>query len=1017
MNSNENRSSYDNSLQEDLDRIYETYTKNGNRSFDTLDTNDDQEEKERVFRVKRIVNYHKKRSNVYPSTHISSMGSNDSQDETKSAPQTSNSSSSFDFITRNHQAMTTSSLNLLNSPGSETNFKDLQISTPGPLQTSSDISDKSISCPEDNENWNDRGAAVRKVTETGQPVKYIKRGVRDFEFGRSLGEGSYSTVVLATDKHTSKQYAVKILDKRHIIKEKKVMYVNIEKHALNRLSNKAGIISLYFTFQDKDSLYFVLDFAANGELLTLIKNYNTLNEDCVKHWGAQILDAIRYMHLHGVVHRDIKPENILLDEKMKVQITDFGTAKLLEKSKETGEYPSDIRAKSFVGTAEYVSPELLENKYCGKGGDIWAYGCILYQMIAGKPPFKAPNEYLTFQKITKLQYAFSAGFPSVLRDLIKKILVLQPSKRYTVSQIQEHYFFSSKDWSYSSIWDSPPPEIGPYKMTAKSMTTIPQLAKTSSSAQISTKSNGQKSSANLASADNEQKRLVSESKTVNPASVAAFVLNKKDISDGESNDEGSGYTTDTPPLLKTPSGGGASRQPSSEYIPGTNILRPYIRPTVMKSSLSNKKTLTKKSRSEIIEDEPLTSLDKAWVRYFNHASERILKIGQLEAFVRNTEYFERKYKGLLHDSPLGFSEKFFGIKNKNGSLLTQVVQGNSKGLRSISNVNEGSGASVPSENNVVIVHRSLEELTIPMSGESTSGDKPSSKEKKSSILKKIFMHPDKTLRNEFSGEMNDETTTKSTSPEGRHTYTVMITTHGRLLLFYRDNNDMSFELVYEIFLNASFLQIKEIVSGVSDKKSVTPGLFAIISSETTFVFQVDGFDVNVWTESLAKARLNQHEREGGFLDEKEFKPKNSNSGGFMPSQKSNPPSPAISSSPKVSNSPNFSQPSPNQGIGKRSPRIRQTEFSPSVPSRDKSLRRRPPPPMKSRPNSPGPATAGMPDDAVTMYAAQLAVSHHPSATTHEKHKHSFKKESSSSKHQGHVTSMNSKLLARSQRKK
>ena len=59
----------------------------------------------------------------------------------------------------------------------------------------------------------------------------------------------------------------------------------------------------------------------------------------------------------------------------------------------------DVRAKSFVGTAEYVSPELLENKYCGKPGDVWAFGCIIYQMIAGKPPFKATNEYLTFQKL------------------------------------------------------------------------------------------------------------------------------------------------------------------------------------------------------------------------------------------------------------------------------------------------------------------------------------------------------------------------------------------------------------------------------------------------------------------------------------------------------------------------------------------------------------------------------------------------------------------------------------------
>jgi 3-phosphoinositide dependent protein kinase-1 len=95
--------------------------------------------------------------------------------------------------------------------------------------------------------------------------------VRDFQFGRTLGEGSYSTVVAATDRSTLKEYAIKMLDKRHIIKEKKVKYVNIEKNTLNRLGEHPGIVKLYFTFQDETTLYFVLDLAVNGELLGFIK--------------------------------------------------------------------------------------------------------------------------------------------------------------------------------------------------------------------------------------------------------------------------------------------------------------------------------------------------------------------------------------------------------------------------------------------------------------------------------------------------------------------------------------------------------------------------------------------------------------------------------------------------------------------------------------------------------------------------------------------------------------------------
>ena len=125
------------------------------------------------------------------------------------------------------------------------------------------------------EEWADRGAAVTVQESTNRngdtTTRVIKKGVRDFQFGRTLGEGSYSTVVAATDRSTLKEYAIKMLDKRHIIKEKKVKYVNIEKNTLNRLGEHPGIVKLYFTFQDETTLYFVLDLAVNGELLGFIK--------------------------------------------------------------------------------------------------------------------------------------------------------------------------------------------------------------------------------------------------------------------------------------------------------------------------------------------------------------------------------------------------------------------------------------------------------------------------------------------------------------------------------------------------------------------------------------------------------------------------------------------------------------------------------------------------------------------------------------------------------------------------
>ncbi|EAQ86994.1 hypothetical protein CHGG_08247 [Chaetomium globosum CBS 148.51] len=186
--------------------------------------------------------------------------------------------------------------------------------------------------PASSEEWKDRGAAVslkREVDAEGKTVvRSVKKGVRDFSFGRTLGEGSYSTVFLATDRQTLREYAVKVLEKKHIIKEKKIKYVNIEKNTLNRLTDHPGIVRLYYTFQDEASLYYVLDLCNGGELLGVLKKTGTFDVECTRFYGAQILDAIAYMHSRGVIHRDLKPENVLMDDQMHIKITDFGTAKL-----------------------------------------------------------------------------------------------------------------------------------------------------------------------------------------------------------------------------------------------------------------------------------------------------------------------------------------------------------------------------------------------------------------------------------------------------------------------------------------------------------------------------------------------------------------------------------------------------------------------------------------------------------------------------------------------------------------
>lgn len=410
----------------------------------------------------------------------------------------------------------------------------------------------------DNAGVHPEWAAQFKVVQAGKAAstRIIQRSRNDFDFESELGEGSYSTVMLARDNHTSKLYAIKVLDKRYIIKEKKVKYVNIEKDALNKLSkiDKKGIVHLFFTFQDESSLYFVLDYVPNGELLSLIKNYKSLNEKVTKYYAAQLISAIQFMHSQGIIHRDLKPENILLDSNYHIQITDFGTAKLLDFSSSSSSYIDPQNAKSFVGTAEYVAPELLTNsKSTGFPCDIWALGCITYQLLAGKPPFKASNDYQTFQQIMKLKYAFTPGFPTLFRDFVKRILVPIPADRATIEKLKKHLLFNDINWKMEneSVWYTPHPEFSPYKVTAKSIKKIPELGpdfiprmvstsakskKNKQAAEINNSSKSQASLKNLSSSLGVPLQSAAKSAaaalTTTPAKVAAIVpsLQRKHLS-------------------------------------------------------------------------------------------------------------------------------------------------------------------------------------------------------------------------------------------------------------------------------------------------------------------------------------------------------------------------------------------------------------------------------------------------------------------------------------------------------
>ncbi|WWC60568.1 uncharacterized protein I303_103142 [Kwoniella dejecticola CBS 10117] len=215
-----------------------------------------------------------------------------------------------------------------------------------------------------------------------------------------------------------------------------------------------GVIRLHSTFNDSTSLYFVLDMASNGELATFIRKFGSLDLASAKYYSAQLIDTIEFMHEKGVVHRDLKPENILLDDDMRIKVTDFGSAKLLNKEEEVID---DGKKRSFVGSADFVSPEVLRNEPASAASDIWAFGCILYQFLVGKPPFRGATDYLIFQKILKREMDFPEGFDEDAKALVEMVLNLDPLQRPSVHDIKSHPFFALTD--FTSIWTVPAPPI------------------------------------------------------------------------------------------------------------------------------------------------------------------------------------------------------------------------------------------------------------------------------------------------------------------------------------------------------------------------------------------------------------------------------------------------------------------------------------------------------------------------------------------------------------------------------
>ncbi|WOL03559.1 3-phosphoinositide-dependent protein kinase 2 [Canna indica] len=296
------------------------------------------------------------------------------------------------------------------------------------------------------------GPAVQRTNSIVFRAPQEQFTINDFELGKVYGVGSFSKVVRAKKKDTGNVYAMKIMDKKFIAKENKVSYVKLERIVLDQLDHP-GIIKLCFTFQDAYSLYMALECCEGGELFDQITRKGRLTEDEARFYAAEVVDALEYIHGVGLIHRDIKPENLLLTAGGHIKIADFGSVKPTRDSQITV-LPNSANEKActFVGTAAYIPPEVLNSCPATCGNDLWALGCTLYQMLSGSSPFKDASEWLIFQRIIARDLKFPEDFTPEARDLIDRLLDTDPTKRPGArpdgyASLKKHPFFKGIDWN------------------------------------------------------------------------------------------------------------------------------------------------------------------------------------------------------------------------------------------------------------------------------------------------------------------------------------------------------------------------------------------------------------------------------------------------------------------------------------------------------------------------------------------------------------------------------------------
>nr|AML79634.1 putative LOV domain-containing protein [Lagarostrobos franklinii] len=331
--------------------------------------------------------------------------------------------------------------------------------------------------PKPHKKNNSSWAAIKKIQETGKQI-----GLKHFKPIRHLGCGDTGSVHLVELRGTGELFAMKAMDKKVMLNRNKVHRACIERQIIEMMDHPF-LPTLYASFQTKTHVCLITDFAPGGELFWLLDRQPTkaIRQDAVRFYAAEVVIALEYLHCQGVVYRDLKPENVLIQRDGHVLLTDFDLSfvspckpqlvKPIRLPKRRGKQKNEpppvfiaepaLASNSFVGTEEYIAPEIITGTGHSSAVDWWALGILLYEMLYGRTPFRGKNRQKTFANILHKDLTFPSSITASLtvRQLIHALLHRDPANRLGSKkgaiEIKQHPFFSGIHWALIRCMEPP----------------------------------------------------------------------------------------------------------------------------------------------------------------------------------------------------------------------------------------------------------------------------------------------------------------------------------------------------------------------------------------------------------------------------------------------------------------------------------------------------------------------------------------------------------------------------------